>query len=113
MENHAEIKDKCDDLECRLEQLASDIRDLPFNYKITERYSHIDEELFNVYEWYEKHREMLKQYQEERVKYIETLKQLDTFTKNLNNEIQNTKSQAFFRARHGGSYSQLPGIQHP
>ncbi len=42
MENHAEIKDKCDGLETRLDEIAVDIRDLLFDYKIVETYSAID-----------------------------------------------------------------------
>jgi hypothetical protein len=48
MESHAEIKDKCDGLDSRMDEIAADIRDLPFDYKIVEKYSHIDEE-YNKY----------------------------------------------------------------
>jgi hypothetical protein len=53
MENHAEIKDKCDGLETRLDEIAADIRDLPFNYKTVEVYSEIDGEIHEIYEWYD------------------------------------------------------------
>jgi hypothetical protein len=53
MENHAEIKDKCDGLETRLDEIAADIRDLPFDYKLIEKYYAIDTDIHKLYEWYE------------------------------------------------------------
>lgn len=96
MENHAEIKDRCEHLESRLEQLASDIRDIPFSYKLVEYYTSIDEELFQTCEWYEKNKEMLRRYESEREKHLKILGHLDTNLKKLDNEVQNTKSQASF-----------------
>ena len=53
MESHAELKDKCDGLETRLDEIAADIRDLPFNYKLVEKYHSIDEDVQKLYEWYD------------------------------------------------------------
>ena len=113
MENHAEIKDLCNGIDTRLNEIASDIRDIPFNYKLVDQYSHIDEDLYQIYEWYEHNKIMIDTYIKEKVAIEEKIKEIDTATRHLNNMIQNTKSQVFSRDRHGGSYSQLPDSQRP
>jgi hypothetical protein len=113
MENHAEIKDKCDGLETRLDEIAVDIRDLLFDYKIVETYSAIDEEIYQIYEWYESMKTLINRYIQEKVAIENRLKDLDLKSKSLNNEVQNSKLQEFSRVRHGGSYSQLHCNQHP
>jgi septation ring formation regulator EzrA len=113
MENHAEIKDRCDALETRLDEIAADIRDLPFNYRIVDRYANIDEDVHEIYEWYETMKNMIQRYLGEKTAIERRLQELDMASKSLNNEVQNVKLQAFSRARHGGSYSQLPDTQRP
>ena len=113
MESHAEIKDKCDGLETRLDEIAADIRDLPFNYRMVDRYTTIDEEVHEVREWYENMKDMIQRYLSEKTAIEKRLRELDMASKSLNNEVQNLKLQEFSRTRHGGSYSQLPGTQHP
>ena len=112
METHAEIKDKCDDLEIRLDEIATDIRDLPFDYKLVEKYSHIDEEMHEIYDWYENMKSLISRYNQEKTVIEKRITKLQYDTKTLNNKVQNIKSQAFFRAQHGGSFSQLPCNQH-
>lgn len=112
-EIHAEIKDKCDGLEARLDEIAADIRDLPFDFKLVEQYSHIDEEMYQIYEWYESKKKLIQDYLSEREHYENKLKELDEYSKRLNNHVQDLKLQAFSRARRGGSYSQLPDNQNP
>jgi archaellum component FlaC len=113
MDNHAEIKDKCDGLDTRLEELAGDIRDLPTNYKLISKYNNIDDDLQKMYDWYHTMKDVLKQYTQEKQIVEAKLEQLDTQTKSLNNEVQNLKLQEFSHDQHGGSYSQLPRIQRP
>lgn len=113
MEHHAELKDKCDGVETRLDEIASDIREIPFNYKLVDEYTHIDEELSQIYEWYEERKKWFVSYQLEKKLVEDKLNELNKQCKLLNNNVQNIKSQAFSRDRHGGSYSQLQNIQHP
>jgi len=113
MENHAEIKDKCDGLETRLDEIADDIRHLPFDYKIVDKYTNIDEEIHEIYEWYDNMKDLIKRYLAEKSVIEKRLGDLDKRSKELNNTVQNLKLQAFSRAQHGGSYSQLSCIQHP
>ena len=104
MENHAEIKDKCDGLETRLDEIATDIRDLPFDYKLVEKYNSIDEDIQKLYEWYDGMKKMLKKYLEEKDIVENKLKELDTKTKFLNNTVQSLKLQEFSRDQHAYDY---------
>lgn len=97
MDNHAEIKDKCDGLETRLDEIAADIRDLPFDYKLIEKYHHIDEDINKLYEWYDSMKKILKQYSREKLIVEKKLQELDKKTKFLNNEVQTLKLQEFSR----------------
>jgi len=113
MESHAELKDKCDGLETRLDEIAADIRDLPFDYKLISKYKDIDEDLQRLYEWYDKMKKVLQRYSQEKVLVEEKLKELNKKTKFLNNDVQSLKLQEFSHDQHGGSYSQLHHIQRP
>ncbi len=104
MENHAEIKDKCDGLETRLDEIAADIRDLPFDYKLIEKYNAIDNDIDKLYEWYDGMKKMLKKYLEEKDLVENKLKELDTKTKFLNNAVQSLKLQEFSRDQHAYDY---------
>lgn len=104
MENHAEIKDKCDGLETRLDEIATDIRDLPFDYKLIEKYTDIDNDIHKLYEWYDGMKKMLKKYLEEKDIVENKLKELDTKTKFLNNTVQSLKLQEFSRDQHAYDY---------
>jgi septation ring formation regulator EzrA len=95
METHAEIKDRCDGLECKLDELAADIREVKFDYKMVEKYTHIDEEIHQIYEWYEKMKTMILRYNQEKSAIEHRLTQLDYDTKILNNEVQNLKSRSY------------------
>jgi uncharacterized coiled-coil DUF342 family protein len=113
MDQHADIKDKCDDLDTRIELLCEDIRGVSTTYKIVDQCYKIDEQLSKIYEWYENTKEVINKYNQERERVILDLEKMDTELKVINNTIQNAKSQAFSRDRHGGSYSLLRDIQHP
>lgn len=101
-----EFKDVCQDLDVRIEELAVDLRDLPTDYKLAERYMDIDQEIYEMFEWYKKTRK-------EKIQMEERLHRVSRNLKLLNNEVQNIKLQEFSRAQRGGSYSQLHQIQHP
>jgi len=91
MEDHAEIKDQCDALDSKLEEIAADIRNLSFNYNFVEQYSNIDQELYEIYEWYEENREIVKKYTEEREIIMNKLNVLKKDIMFFNNNIQNSK----------------------
>ena len=97
MESNAEIKDRCNGLETRLDEIAADIRDIPFNYRVVHIYSNIDEEIYEIYEWYESMKTLINRYIQEKVAIENRLKDLDLESKSLNNLVQNLKSRAFSR----------------
>lgn len=112
MEHHAEIKDRCDDLDTRIEDMCNDIQQVRVNYKLIDQCYDIDRQVREIYDWYDYRKELLKQYECERKIALEKLKALDAKSKVLNNTIQNIKSQASFRDRHAVSYSQLRDSPH-
>jgi len=91
-EAHAEIKDICDEIESKLDEIAMDMREKPFNYKLIDQYTRIDQEVYEIYEWYEKNKAMFEKYQNEKNTINERLKELDRQTRFLNNEVQNIHS---------------------
>jgi len=100
-----EFKDKCQGLEVRLDEIAVDLRDLHTDYKLAERYVEIDQEVYELLEWYER-------VEKERKKMEERVKRIDTDIKHLNNEVQSLKLQEFSRVQHGGSYSRSHQNRH-
>ena len=104
MESHAELKDKCDGLETRLNEIAADIRDLPFDYKLIEKYHDIDKDVQKLYEWYDGMKKVIKKYIDEKDIVENKLRELDTKTKFLNNHVQNLKLQKFSHDQHAYDY---------
>lgn len=100
-----EFKDKCQGLEVRLEEVASDLQDLPTDYKLAERYANIDQEVYEMLQWYE-------HVKRERVFMERRLREVDHTLRMLNNDVQSLKLREFSRVQHGGSYSQLSQIPH-
>ena len=101
-----EFKDSCRDLEVRSEEVAADLRDLPIDYTLAERYMEIDQEIYDMKEWYER-------VKKERIEMEKRLKRVSMNLQNLDNDVNRFKLREFSRARHGGSYSQLHQNQHP
>jgi len=96
-----EFKDACQDLTTMSEEIAADLRDLPTDYKLAERCLEIDQEVYDMLEWYE-------QIKRERRMMDARAKKVEAKLKKLNNDVQSLKLREFSHAQHGGSYSQLP-----
>ena len=92
-----EFKDSCCDLDTRIEQIAVDLRDLPIDYKIAERYTQIDQEIYEMHEWYER-------VKKERIQMEERLRRVSGNLQDLDNDVNRFKLREFSRARHGGSF---------
>ena len=101
-----EFKDTCLGLDVRSEEIAADLRDLPTDYKLAERYIQIDQEIYEMYEWYER-------VKRERIQMEERLARVSGDLRDLDNDVNRLKLREFSRARHGGSYSQLHQNRHP
>lgn len=88
-----EFKDSCKGLDVRIEEIAADLRELPTDYKLAERYMDIDQEIYEMLEWYEK-------IKREKAKMEERLKRVDRDIKFLNNDVQRYKIHEFSHGRH-------------
>ena len=113
---HAEFKDTCQELETRIDEIAVDLRDLPTDYKLAEKYADIDREICEVSEWYDtKKREIInihKRYWKERNAMEVRVSKINDDLKKFNNQVQTLKLREFSHAQHGGSYSQLSPFPH-
>ncbi len=113
---HAEFKDVCQELETRIEEIANDIQGFPTDYKLAEKYIKIDDEICEVSEWYQdKRRELInfeKSYWYERRIMDAKIIRLNENLKKFNNVVQSLKLQEFSHGQHGGSYSRLPPYLH-
>lgn len=109
-ESHAEIKDMCDGIETKLDEIAADIREAPFNYKLVDKYTNIDQEVYEIYEWYDRHKQLLSDYEnykKEKPIIIQRIHELEKQVRFLNHDVQNNKNNMSFMTHHGGSFSQL------
>ena len=107
---HAEIKDACDGIELKLDEIATDIRGMPFNYKIVDKYATIDEEVQEIYEWYDKHKQLLTEYENYKNEHslvVQRIHDLEKRVRFLNHDVQNNKNNKVPITRHGGSFSRL------
>lgn len=96
-----EFKDACCDLDVRSEEIATDLRNLPIDYILAERYMEIDQEIYEMKEWYER-------VKKERIEMEKRFKRVDRDLRHFNNDVQRFKLRELSRDQHRGSYSQLP-----
>ena len=53
VKNMEEFKDAYQGLDLRSDEIAADLRELPTDYKLAEWYVEIDQEIYEMLEWYE------------------------------------------------------------
>jgi chromosome segregation ATPase len=92
-----EIKDTCQGLEVMSEEIAADLKKLPMDYRLAERYTKLDQEIYDISMWYEKIKKQKKRV-EEKLKHVEHELRL------LNNDVQNFKLREFSRAQRQDPY---------
>jgi len=92
-----EFKDACWGLDVRSEEIAADLRNLPTDYTLAERYTQIDQEIYEMHEWYER-------VKKERIQMEERLRRVSGNLQDLDNDVNRFKLREFSRARHGGSF---------
>ncbi len=92
-----EFKDACQSLDVRIEEIAVDLRDLPTDYKLAERYTQIDQEIYEMHKWYER-------VKKERIQMEERLRRVTENLRDLDNDVNRFKLREFSRARHGSSF---------
>jgi len=100
LEDHAELKDKCQMLCTKANELANDMKEIEdIDMKIYSLFYEIDAEITSIYEWYEKYRKLFKRYSKDKDRIIEKIQTLDDYLKYVNNEVQNLKLREFSRAQ--------------
>ena len=104
MEVHAEFKDKCQDLESRSEQLVNELRQLSVDYKLAERYTILDQEVYDLQCWYDDKKREFEKYEREREVMEKKVKRLTKEFKMLNNDVQNFKLREFSRVQQRDGY---------
>ena len=113
MEVHAEFKDKCQDLESRSEQIVNELRELPVDYRLAERYTILDQEVYDLQCWYDDKKREFEKYEKEREVMENKVKRLTKEFKMLNNDVQNLKLREFSRDQLRDVYLPLYQTQHP
>ena len=71
-------------MEVQMDEIAVDLQELPTDYKLAERYTSIDQEIYDISEWYEfvkKERKIIE----------ERLKKVKRDLTMLNHEVKNLK----------------------
>ena len=101
-----EFKDACQGLIVQCDEIVADMKQLSTDYKLAERYMDIEQEIYDMLEWYENVRRERKQMDKK-------LSKIDNEIRALNNDVQNLKLLEFSRAQHGASYSQLSQNRRP
>lgn len=101
-----EFKDACQGLIVQCDEIVADMKQLSTDYKLAERYMDIEQEIYDMLEWYENVRRERKQMDKK-------LSKIDNEIRALNNDVQNLKLLEFSHAQHGASYSQLSQNRRP
>lgn len=92
--DHAEFKDKYQELNTKSDEIAADLSIVPNEYKLAEQYTDIDQEIYELYQWYDEKKKMIEAYMRERVEQEEKIVKITRKMKMLNNDVQNARLRA-------------------
>ena len=93
------FEDVCHDLDTFSQEIATDLRELPADYKLAERYAGLDQEVYDLYCWHDEKKRIFDQYKRERKVMDDKVKRLKGELKLLKNDVQTIKSQESSRAQ--------------
>lgn len=96
-EEHAEFRDKYQELNTKIDEIAADLSTIKIEYKLAEQYTDIDQEVYELYLWYNEKKKMFEQYMRERLEKEEKIIKITKKIKMLNNDVQNARLQEFSR----------------
>ena len=100
LEDHAELKDRCQMLHTKANEMANDMKEIEnIDMKIYSLFYEVDTEIMSIYEWYEKYRKIFKRYSKDKDRIIEKMQTLDDCLKYINNEVQSLKLREFSHAQ--------------
>lgn len=96
-EEHAEFRDKYHELDAKNDEIATDLSTITSEYILTEQYADIDQEIYELYLWYDEKKKMFEQYLRERHEQEEKIVRITRKMKALNNDVQNARLRAISR----------------
>ena len=94
-EQHAEFRDKYQDLNAKIDEIAADLSTITLEHKLAEQYTDIDQEIYELYLWYDEKKKMFENYMRERLEQEEKIKKITKKIKILNNDVQNARLLEF------------------
>lgn len=98
-EQHAEFRDKYQELNVKIDEIAADLSTITMEYKLAEQYTDIDQEIYELYLWYDEKKKMFEKYMRERLEQEEKIEKITKKIKVLNNDVQNARLREFSRVR--------------
>ena len=98
-EQHAEFRDKYQELNTKIDEIAADLSTIKIEYKLAEQYTDIDQEIYELYLWYDEKKKMFEKYMRERLEQEEKIEKITKKIKVLNNDVQNARLREFSRVR--------------
>lgn len=96
-EEHAEFRDKYQELNAKADEIAADLSTVTIEYALAEKYTDIDQEIYELHLWYEEKKKMFEQYARERQEQEEKIVRITRKMKALNNDVQNARLRAMYR----------------
>jgi uncharacterized coiled-coil DUF342 family protein len=96
-EQHAEFRDKYNELNMKIDEIAEDLNAVTMEYTLTERYNDIDQEIYELYLWYDEKKKMFEKYMRERMEQEEKIIKITKKINTLNNEVQSARLREFSR----------------
>jgi len=94
-EHHAKFRDKYQELNTKIDEIATDLCTITIEYKLAEQYTEIDQEVYELYVWYDEKKKMFEQYMRERLEQEQKIEKINKKIKMLNNDVQNARLQKF------------------
>lgn len=97
IEEHTKFRDKYQELNAKADEIAADLSTVTTEYELAEKYTDIDQEIYELYLWYDEKKKMFEQYLRERQEQEEKIVRLTRKMKALNTDVQNARLRAIYR----------------
>lgn len=96
-EEHTKIRDKYQELNAKADEIAADLSTVTIEYALAEKYTDIDQEIYELHLWYEEKKKMFEQYARERQEQEEKIVRITRKMRALNNDVQNARLRVIYR----------------
>lgn len=94
LEEHADFRNKYQKLNNRVDKLAAEMCTTTVEYTLAEKYTEIDQGIYELHVWYDEKKKMFENYTREKMKQEEKMNQIIKKIESLSGDI---KSQEFSR----------------